>query len=180
MEAAGHRRTVMDVRNILLGDRQNTDRIPLLFRLRGYWWRFHDTLVSSRGRSGKPDVRWWKHMFVLVFLFSHLLCLCVAPQSCMRQRWLCTCTLSSRVSPDCRVPAQTRVRFWRLGPQLSFPDLKANFVTVPEYATEISEPLKTSTLELASSHLVCSVALTGVLALQAGRWWAENNNDPDN
>ena len=30
-----------------------------------------------------------------------------------------------------------------------------------------------STLELASNNLVCSVALTGVLALQAGRWWAE-------
>ncbi|KAI0081371.1 hypothetical protein K474DRAFT_1656488 [Panus rudis PR-1116 ss-1] len=33
--------------------------------------------------------------------------------------------------------------------------------------------LRNPTLELASSHLVCSVALTGVLALQAGRWWAE-------
>jgi len=52
-------------------------------------------------------------------------------------------------------------------------------ITIPELVTEIPEPLKRSTLELASSHLVCSVALTGVLALQAGRWWAENNNDPD-
>jgi len=59
------------------------------------------------------------------------------------------------------------------------PNLKANFMTLPESMTEIPEPLKRSTLELASSHLVCSVALTGVLALQAGRWWAENNNDPD-
>lgn len=33
--------------------------------------------------------------------------------------------------------------------------------------------LKGPTLELASSHLACSVALTGVIALQAGRWWAE-------
>jgi len=35
------------------------------------------------------------------------------------------------------------------------------------------------TLELASSHLVCSVALTGVLALQAARWWAELSDDDD-
>ena len=33
--------------------------------------------------------------------------------------------------------------------------------------------LRTPTLDLASNHLVCSVALTGVLILQAGRWWAE-------
>ena len=69
---------------------------------------------------------------------------------------------------------------WRLSSQSSFLDLRANFmITIPELVTEIPEPLKRSTLELASSHLVCSVALTGVLALQAGRWWAENNNDPD-
>jgi len=39
--------------------------------------------------------------------------------------------------------------------------------------------LRGPTLELASSHLVCSVALTGVLALQAGRWWAEQSDDDD-
>jgi len=37
--------------------------------------------------------------------------------------------------------------------------------------------LRTPTLGLASSHLVCSVALTGVLALQAGRWWVERADD---
>ena len=31
-------------------------------------------------------------------------------------------------------------------------------------------------MELASSHLVCSVALTGVLILQAARWWAEEKD----
>jgi len=36
-----------------------------------------------------------------------------------------------------------------------------------------------STLELASNNLVCSVALTGVLALQAGRWWAERADPED-
>lgn len=34
--------------------------------------------------------------------------------------------------------------------------------------------LRGPTLELASTHLICSVALTGVLLLQAGRWWAEH------
>ncbi|KAI1788502.1 Shr3 amino acid permease chaperone [Ganoderma leucocontextum] len=62
------------------------------------------------------------------------------------------------------------------------PNLFANFSTLP---LPFSEPtsaagfplfprsLRAPTLELASSHLVCSVVLTGVLALQAGRWWAE-------
>jgi hypothetical protein len=39
--------------------------------------------------------------------------------------------------------------------------------------------LRGPTLELASSHLICSVALTGVLLLQAGRWWAEQKDDDD-
>ena len=34
-------------------------------------------------------------------------------------------------------------------------------------------------MELASSNLICSVALTGVLALQAGRLWAERADDDD-
>ena len=33
--------------------------------------------------------------------------------------------------------------------------------------------LKTHTIEFASSHLICSVALTGILFLQAGRHWVE-------
>ncbi|KAG8726646.1 hypothetical protein FRC12_023209 [Ceratobasidium sp. 428] len=50
---------------------------------------------------------------------------------------------------------------------------------------QLSEPLppataafpkiaKESTLAVASSHLVCSVALTGVLLLQAARYWVES------
>ena len=39
--------------------------------------------------------------------------------------------------------------------------------------------LRQPTLELASSNLVCSVTLTGVLALQAGRWWAERVDDAE-
>ncbi|KAI0637395.1 Shr3 amino acid permease chaperone [Trametes polyzona] len=62
------------------------------------------------------------------------------------------------------------------------PNLSANFSTLPlpfSAATEAGSlppfppSLREPTLELASSHLVCSVVLTGVLALQAGRWWAE-------
>jgi hypothetical protein len=48
----------------------------------------------------------------------------------------------------------------------------------PDYAGAGFPPdLRTPTLELASSHLICSVALTGVLALQTGRWWAERADD---
>lgn len=57
------------------------------------------------------------------------------------------------------------------------PNIQLNFVSLPEYTSIFPLALRTPTLELASSHLVCSVALTGVLALQAGRWWAENNTD---
>lgn len=39
--------------------------------------------------------------------------------------------------------------------------------------------LRSPTLDLASNHLVCSVALTGVLILQAGRWWAELSDEDD-
>ncbi|KAI8999019.1 Shr3 amino acid permease chaperone [Trametes punicea] len=62
------------------------------------------------------------------------------------------------------------------------PNLSANFATLPlpfSSATDTAHlppfppTLREPTLELASCHLVCSVVLTGVLALQAGRWWAE-------
>ncbi|KAI0373299.1 hypothetical protein BV20DRAFT_1050202 [Pilatotrama ljubarskyi] len=62
------------------------------------------------------------------------------------------------------------------------PNLTANFSKLPlpftapttaEKLPPFPPSLREPTLELASSHLVCSVVLTGVLALQAGRWWAE-------
>ena len=43
----------------------------------------------------------------------------------------------------------------------------------------IPRALRSATLELASNHLICSVALTGVLALQAGRFWAESADSDD-
>ncbi|KAF5365687.1 hypothetical protein D9758_003205 [Tetrapyrgos nigripes] len=43
----------------------------------------------------------------------------------------------------------------------------------------VPEDLRSTILELASNNLICSVALTGVLGLQAGRFWAENSSDDD-
>ncbi|KAG8933968.1 hypothetical protein FRC02_010806 [Tulasnella sp. 418] len=61
---------------------------------------------------------------------------------------------------------------WSVVPSLNEvfkkPFIPSNSVEVP-----LSESVKQPTIDLASSHLVCSVALTGVLVLQAGRWWAE-------
>lgn len=36
--------------------------------------------------------------------------------------------------------------------------------------------LKKPTLDLAISHLICSVIMTGVLFLQAGKWWADGED----
>jgi hypothetical protein len=54
-----------------------------------------------------------------------------------------------------------------------------NYVVLPPNHPGAKFPadLRIPTLGLASSHLVCSVALTGVLALQTGRWWAERADD---
>ena len=54
-----------------------------------------------------------------------------------------------------------------------------NYVVLPPNLPGAKFPpdLRTPTLGLASNHLVCSVALTGVLALQTGRWWAERADD---
>jgi hypothetical protein len=57
-----------------------------------------------------------------------------------------------------------------------------NYVVLPPDHPDAKFPpdLRTPTLGLASSHLICSVALTGVLALQTGRWWAERADDDAN
>ncbi|KAI6039968.1 Shr3 amino acid permease chaperone [Pisolithus marmoratus] len=61
------------------------------------------------------------------------------------------------------------------------PNMVAKFSSLP--CQQIDEPfprvLRFPTLELASNHLICSVALTGVLILQAGRWWAELSDGDD-
>lgn len=60
------------------------------------------------------------------------------------------------------------------------PNIANNFSSLPPHQVSESFPLglRPPALELASNHLVCSVALTGVLILQAGRLWAESS-DPD-
>ncbi|KAG6854326.1 hypothetical protein C0991_008221 [Blastosporella zonata] len=61
------------------------------------------------------------------------------------------------------------------------PSVFAKFNALP--AHQLKDPFPVSlrlvTLELASNNLVCSVALTGVLALQAGRFWAESSDADD-
>ncbi|KAI0261002.1 Shr3 amino acid permease chaperone [Gloeopeniophorella convolvens] len=65
--------------------------------------------------------------------------------------------------------------------QTVLPSIFTHFGTLPPHAADAKFPpdLRAPTLTLASSHLVCSVALTGVLALQTGRWWAERAEDDD-
>lgn len=62
-----------------------------------------------------------------------------------------------------------------------FTGLLAKFDSLPTHQLKDPFPraLRNPTLELASSNLICSVALTGVLALQAGRLWAERADDDD-
>lgn len=59
--------------------------------------------------------------------------------------------------------------------------LLAKFSSLPTHQLKDPFPraLRNPTLELASNNLICSVALTGVLALQAGRLWAERADDDD-
>ncbi|EDR14812.1 uncharacterized protein LACBIDRAFT_305935 [Laccaria bicolor S238N-H82] len=61
------------------------------------------------------------------------------------------------------------------------PSLFAKFSSLPAHQLKDPFPraLRHATLELASNNLICSVALTGVLALQAGRFWAESADDGD-
>ncbi|KAH8117587.1 Shr3 amino acid permease chaperone [Phellopilus nigrolimitatus] len=54
------------------------------------------------------------------------------------------------------------------------PSFVETFSSVPSISSnKITSTLKSEVLNLASANLVCSVALTGVIALQAARWWAE-------
>ncbi|TFK42636.1 Shr3 amino acid permease chaperone [Crucibulum laeve] len=61
------------------------------------------------------------------------------------------------------------------------PSIFEKFSHLPAHQLKDPFPrsLRQATLELASSNLICSVALTGVLALQAGRFWAESADDDD-
>jgi len=61
------------------------------------------------------------------------------------------------------------------------PIILAKFSTLPAHQLKDPFPdaLRSATLDLASNHLMCSVALTGVLVLQAGRFWAERSDDEE-
>jgi hypothetical protein len=45
-----------------------------------------------------------------------------------------------------------------------------------DHPKEFPSYLKKPTMDLASSHLVCSVIMTGVIFLQAGKWWADGED----
>lgn len=60
------------------------------------------------------------------------------------------------------------------------PDILSKFTSLPAVQNiPFPKDLRHTTLELASNHLISSVALTGVLALQAGRLWAEKADEDD-
>ncbi|KAJ7063217.1 Shr3 amino acid permease chaperone [Mycena amicta] len=92
-----------------------------------------------------------------VFLFGTtiaLYCYSVIPSMCLRRiipaRWLILLQSSPQNSPP-SLPTSSRTLF-------------------PDF-------LRTATLDLASNNLMCSVALTGVIILQAGRFWTERSDD---
>ncbi|THH10187.1 hypothetical protein EW145_g1481 [Phellinidium pouzarii] len=63
------------------------------------------------------------------------------------------------------------------GASISFDE---TFSSIPSTLPDIiPATLKSEVLNLASGNLVCSVALTGVIALQAARWWAEHADSKD-
>ncbi|KIM30153.1 hypothetical protein M408DRAFT_66726 [Serendipita vermifera MAFF 305830] len=47
----------------------------------------------------------------------------------------------------------------------------------PSTATRFPTSLRQPTVELASSHLICAVALTGVMILQTAKYWADAEED---
>lgn len=59
--------------------------------------------------------------------------------------------------------------------------LVTKFTSLPTHQLldPVPRTLRHATIELASSNLICAVALTGVLALQAGRFWAESSDNDD-
>ena len=60
-----------------------------------------------------------------------------------------------------------------------FDDTFSSVVIPVSSSVPLPPSLRFEVLNLASAHLVCSVALTGVMALQAARWWSEHADDED-
>ncbi|EJD06072.1 uncharacterized protein FOMMEDRAFT_18275 [Fomitiporia mediterranea MF3/22] len=60
------------------------------------------------------------------------------------------------------------------------PTFDGIFSTVPTSVHNgLTNVLKSEVLNFATANLVCSVSLTGVMALQAARWWAERADAED-
>ncbi|THU99305.1 hypothetical protein K435DRAFT_751870 [Dendrothele bispora CBS 962.96] len=61
------------------------------------------------------------------------------------------------------------------------PNILTVFTSLPVHQANDAVPtdLRSIILDVASNNLISSVALTGVLGLQAGRFWAENSTDDD-
>ncbi|KAF7295004.1 hypothetical protein MIND_01038500 [Mycena indigotica] len=57
------------------------------------------------------------------------------------------------------------------------PVIVAKFATLPVHQEKVPDLMRNDILHLASNNLMCSVALTGVLILQAGRFWTERSDD---
>lgn len=92
-------------------------------------------------------------------------------QFCLGRLSPCICTLYCQVCP---------ANYYLFNRIDSFSGVFSNFDAVAHEATDKVPPhIRTATLDLASNHLICSVALTGVLALQAGRHWAESADDDE-
>ena len=108
----------------------------------------------------------------------------------MAQQSMSICTTFFQVSAR----APRRLRFSPPAPS----DIFTNFtyLTFPSQSPSVAMPpsggsppypasgvppfpayLRGPTLQLASSHLVSRVGLTGVILLQAGRWWAEQADE---
>jgi hypothetical protein len=97
-------------------------------------------------------------------------CSFIHPKSFLEPPLPCICTPFSPV----RSPFPPHHRSFSSGAGLF-----AKFSSLPAHQLKDPFPraLRHATLELASNNLICSVALTGVLALQAGRFWAESADD---
>lgn len=93
-------------------------------------------------------------------------------QFCLALRTRCISILCFPVCVSLLVPLSILTRF--LGVLEKFSALPAHALRDP-----FPRALRHPTLELASTNLICSVALTGVLALQAGRFWAESPDEDD-
>lgn len=109
----------------------------------------------QRPTSRKCHVRWCEHLYVL-------------PPHCRK-----CCSYEQHLSFVVLYLSALVAYFHSAVPRLQqfavLPPFARNLPTFPPH-------LKDPTVELASSHLVVSVALTGVMILQAARYWVEGED----